>query len=402
MLAVLISGAASLYFIYFIALALMGSTEPLSGYHFYFPFSDFLVFHGATRAFFEGKLGLIYDTNAFTDFQNALYGAFIHMRMPYNIQLSFRPFFYPPLWLLDLLPFGLLPVEISAIVFLLVTGTLCAIALRLYGLGTGTVLAILTAPPAILLVVTAQNTYLSVALLYGGMALLAKRPVIAGVLLGFLAYKPQLWIMIPLALLVARDWRPLIAMIATVMVLSLASLVLFGADFWLDFIAAAQHASSSEGAAERYAHFKDMMVTITGASMKLGLSAATATALQFVGSIVAVGAVIWAFARYPDRPERLAILVTATFLLSPHILIYDMLLLMPAVALMFLHPSPAGFLPGERIVYGALWLLPLVSTKLSFFGWPIAPLAILLFGLIAVLRLHRTSRVELPIAVVAH
>ena len=30
------------------------------------PFPDFLVFHAAARAFFEGKLALVYDTDAFT------------------------------------------------------------------------------------------------------------------------------------------------------------------------------------------------------------------------------------------------------------------------------------------------------------------------------------------------
>jgi hypothetical protein len=67
-------------------------------------FPDLLVFYAAARAFFAGKLALVYDIDAFTQYQNAL----LADRFPRP--LHFRPFFYPPTWLLMLLPFGLLGV----------------------------------------------------------------------------------------------------------------------------------------------------------------------------------------------------------------------------------------------------------------------------------------------------
>jgi len=78
-------------------------------------FPDFLVFYAATPAFFAGKLALVYDIDAFTHYQNAL----LADRFPRP--LHFRPFFYPPTWLLMLLPFGLLGVASAYSAFMSLT-----------------------------------------------------------------------------------------------------------------------------------------------------------------------------------------------------------------------------------------------------------------------------------------
>ena len=62
---------------------------------------------------------------------------------------------------------------------------------------------------AVWVILAGQNTFLSLALFYGGMRLVDRAPAIAGILLGLLAYKPQLFLLIPVALLAARRWRVL-------------------------------------------------------------------------------------------------------------------------------------------------------------------------------------------------
>src|SRR5262249_14697279 len=183
--------------------------------------SSFLVFHAAARAFFDGKLGTVYDTAAFPTLQSALYGALLPG------SLDFRPFLYPPTWLIGLLPFGLMPVGLAAALFLIVTGVASVVALRTLGLGRTAILAIVTAPAAASVVIVGQNTFPSVALFSGGFALLERRPVLAGVLLGLLAYKPQIWALVPLALLSARAWRALLALVVTVAVVTLVAWLLF-------------------------------------------------------------------------------------------------------------------------------------------------------------------------------
>ena len=51
-----------------------------------------------------------------------------------------------------------------------------------------------------------HNGFLTTALLGGALLLLHRRPWLAGVLIGLLAYKPQFGVLIPLALLADRRW----------------------------------------------------------------------------------------------------------------------------------------------------------------------------------------------------
>jgi hypothetical protein len=110
---------------------------------------------------------------------------------------------------------------------------------------------------------------------------------------------------------------------------------------------------------------------------------------------------VWlAFRRYPSSPARTALLATATFLVSPYTLNYDLLLLMPAAVALFRAGAATGFLPGERLVHLVLWLMPLAGMVLNRFGLPIVPLVILLFGAVAWARLT-TPKGELPAAAAA-
>jgi hypothetical protein len=151
------------YDILFVATSIAGLA--VLGYRFDVLFPDFLVFHAAAQAALEGKLSVIYDTAALTDLQNKLYAA----RLPYEI--GFRPFLYPPPWLLDLPPFGA-----GLASFLALAEGLCTVALRAVALSWRAILAILVAPAAAWVVLAGQNTFLSAALLYGGFALLERRP----------------------------------------------------------------------------------------------------------------------------------------------------------------------------------------------------------------------------------
>ena len=61
-----------------------------------------------------------------------------------------------------------------------------------------------------------QNGFLTAALLGGALHLLDRRPWLAGVLIGCLAYKPQFGVLIPLALLAGGRWSTIAAAVATV------------------------------------------------------------------------------------------------------------------------------------------------------------------------------------------
>src|ERR1700694_5110801 len=77
-----------------------------------------------------------------------------------------------------------------------------------------------------------QNGFLTAALLGGALHLLDRRPWLAGVLVGCLAYKPQFGVLIPLALLAGGRWSTIGAAVATVAGLVALSFVLLGGGVW--------------------------------------------------------------------------------------------------------------------------------------------------------------------------
>ena len=80
-------------------------------------------------------------------------------------------------------------------------------ALRLAMPGQGALLLALAAPAVFINAVGGQNSTWTAALFGSGLSLLERRPLLAGGLLGLLIYKPQLGLLIPVALLAGRHWR---------------------------------------------------------------------------------------------------------------------------------------------------------------------------------------------------
>jgi len=362
--------AVGVYNVLYVYFTLSGG--PMIGPRLTVLFPDFLVFHAAVRAWIEGKIALIYDVDAFSAFQNTIYID----RLPKG--LSFRPFLYPPLWLLMLLPLGALGVSKAYGVFMAATAGI-ATALEGWRDWPGW-LAVVLSPAAAWVVLSGQNTFLSLGLFHGGLHLLERAPFAAGILLGLLAYKPQIWVLVPLALIAARQWKALAATLATVAVMALASLGIFGLDFWHAFLGAVREASSEAATERMFQQMHVQMTTLLAAARMAGLSPGIAGLLQFAGAALAIAAVWFAFRRHGPGPAQTAVLACATFLVSPYTLNYDLLLLMPSVVALHRRGATAGFLPGERILHGLLWLLPTVGWMLNQLGLPVVPLVILLFG----------------------
>jgi hypothetical protein len=370
-------GAFGLYDLLYVVFLLSGG--PLIGPQMTDLFPDFLVFWAAAHAWLEGKLALIYDIDAFTRYQSALYPD----RFPQGI--DFRPFLYPPIWLLMLLPLASVAVAKAYALFMAGTTALAsALAGRrdLWGW-----LAVLTSPAAVWTVLAGQNTFLSVAVFYGGLYLLDRSPAAAGVLLGLLAYKPQIWVLVPVALLAGRHWRTFAWMAATVVALGLCSLAVFGFPFWLAFVDAAREAASPRVVDAMFVRVFMHMTTLLAAARIVGLPPLPGGLVQVAGSLLAVVAVWFAFGRKGQSDARIAVLATATFLVSPYTLNYDLLLLMPAAVTMFRQGAVDGFRPMERLVLLLLWLMPTFGMILNRQGVPLMPLVTLLFGWFAWRRL---------------
>ena len=77
---------------------------------------------------------------------------------------------------------------------------------------------------------------LTAALVGGALAILDRRPIVAGILFGLMAYKPQFGLMIPVVLAASGRWRTFSSAVATVALLAAAATLVFGWQVWHAFL----------------------------------------------------------------------------------------------------------------------------------------------------------------------
>ena len=199
----------------------------------------------------------------------------------------------------------------------------------------------MAACPAVLTnVYIGQNGLWSAALLGFGLVELERRPILAGVFLGLLAYKPQIAMLVPVALIAGGCWRALAAAALTVAALVIASLAYHGLATWQAF--AAQLGAVGGLIAQTNLDVGKLQ-TLYGALRALGMPPQAALAAQIAAAAAAVAAtfVIW------RRPSPFALkaagLAAATLMVSPYLFVYDLAVLMVAQAFLIRYAQDAGY-----------------------------------------------------------
>ena len=208
-----------------------------------------------------------------------------------------------------------------------------------------------------------HNGFLTTALVAGALSQLDRRPWLAGLLFGLLAYKPQFGVMIPLALAAGAYWRSFAAAAGTVLGLAVAVTLLFGPEVWTAFLASTHFTrvvvleQGSTGFEKIQTFFSQ--VRFLGGPVTLAYAAQAAISL--LAAIVLVR--LW---RGPARfGVRGAALCLATLLGTPYLLDYDLMLLAPALLLLAAEGRKRGFQPFELSLLTFLWLVPLAARNLS-------------------------------------
>ena len=80
---------------------------------------------------------------------------------------------------------------------------------------------------------------------------------------------------------------------------------------------------------------------------------------------LAVAATWYAFRHHRSGAARTAVLLAGTFFVSPYMLNYDLLLLMPAVIALYRRGATEGFHPLEPLVYAGMWVIPTLTLYFS-------------------------------------
>jgi alpha-1,2-mannosyltransferase len=284
-------------------------------------------------------------------------------------------FHYPPMYLLMVLPLSMLPFIVSWILF--ETATLAgyiAVVRRIAPVSPGLWLAI-TFPGVIVNFTCGQNGFLTTALIGGGLLMLDRAPILAGLLFGLMSYKPQFALLIPLALIAARRWRAFAATAVTAILFAAASFAVFGPSTWHAFLVSVQFTQKivlEQGGIPMYT-----LQTVFGAIRMWGGSVGLAYALQAAVALYAAAAVIWIW--QSDRPFALkaAALAAGSLMVSPYVLQYDLVLLALPIAWLAMEGYQQGFLPYEKTMLLAAWILPRIGLAVSQMAKiPIAPIVI--------------------------
>ncbi len=265
------------------------------------------------------------------------------------------PFPYPPTYLLMIRPLGLLSYTVAHATWSGVTFLAYAAALWCPRAWWLTALIAIFAPATLANLLSGQNGFLSAALLIGGIRLASPHPVLGGVLLGLLSYKPQFGILIVVALAAARLWRTVFAATITVMAVVAASLIAFGDKPWTAWI----RAMPDFWAIWYSEHLLllNKMPTVLANALALGLSLRLAFVSQAVVSF-AVAAAVWiVFRRKPDMSSAAALAV-GSILATPYAFYYDLTLVAAAVAVVAAEYG-AALSVKEVLVLAVALLLPL-------------------------------------------
>ncbi|WP_428377996.1 glycosyltransferase family 87 protein [Lichenicoccus sp.] len=277
--------------------------------------NDFFAFHSFSAFARHYPAGSIYDYRLLHSFQG----------LP---PWSTFPYFYQPLMLLLVSPLAYLPYSIGYVIWMAVGLSGCLFVFCVMEGSAAAMMALLVAPSTLVVAINGQSGLIATALLFGGFSLLERRPVLAGVFFGMLIYKPQLFVLVPVALLAGGRWRTIVVGGVTAMLFILASIVLFGFSVWaswwthLPMIGATIVAKGVES--------RFWMATVTSNLLVFGVDLHRAALIQSVASLLAIVAVTFCARRGSPMLTAAAVAV-GTFLTTPFAFDYDLVLVTGAV-----------------------------------------------------------------------
>jgi hypothetical protein len=204
-----------------------------------------------------------------------------------------------------------------------------------------------------------HNGFLTAALMGFGLIILDARPILAGILFGLLAYKPQFGVMIPLVLLAAGRWRTLFAATATVAALVVAATFAFGTETWRAFFVFAEYTRTIVLETGETGWHK--IQSVFSWARMWGAPVSLAYAIQGAVTLAVAAALVWLWRSRESFALKAAALCLAAVLATPYSLDYDLMVLAPAIAFFAIDGLERGFAPWEKTALAFLWIVPLIA-----------------------------------------
>jgi len=316
------------------------------------PKVDYIAYWAAAKLTLDGQPTLAYDDAAVKQTQTDEIGS----------SVDGLPWLYPPFALLIFLPLALLPYAASFAAWLLVSGAIMLSAVRRIARAPWGVWLALAFPATAFNLISGQAGMLSAGLFAWGMLLLPKRPVLAGAVLGMMAFKPHFVPLILLALFAGRQKQALLSTLGSAAAISLASLALFGTGPWQAFLSDLPHTTDLlfQGVFP-----VQKMQSVSAMALSFGLGAVPTQALQAVTTLSAAAFVVWLWRRDTAFEYKVAGLGLAALLATPYVYHHDLTVLGVAMLYFALRARESGWQRWEREAVAIAFFLPLASFVLG-------------------------------------
>jgi hypothetical protein len=256
-----------------------------------------------------------------------------HGLVPGSVGVSW--FVSPPVAVWLYLPLAWLPYGVSTVVWTAVSAGLLAASLLLaqpQTTGQGrrdyaVVVVVFAASPVVLeLVGGGQDSAVALLVLMLGIRLLlVGRGVLAGCVLALGIFKPQLFVLVPLALLIQQRYRATAAFTATAVMLCALSVITVGIAPWRSWWAALSSPLYQESVQVGQTW---KMQSVSSLLTALGAPAAVSYLVLALGA----SALVLTTRRIGhDSAQVWALTVLTTVVFSPHVMLYDLVILLPAM-----------------------------------------------------------------------
>ena len=274
--------------------------------------NDFNNVYTAGQLVLAGEPAAAYDWDRHKQMQRELTG---------DVKSAFFPWPYPPTFLFIASILALMPYAVLRFTWAVATFAMYAIALQRIT-PTSTQFAVLLATPAAWFsMFVGQNGAFTAALVGFALVTLPSQPVIAGICIGLLSYKPHLGLLFPIALAAAGHWRAFFAAGVTVAALAIASVLAYGTGPWLAMPAQLEHVM----AIVKVADYPQRLQSVFGLSISLALPPQVASALQLLLLLGLAAATAWIWKQKDVAYDlKAAFLVAALTLASPYQFVYDL------------------------------------------------------------------------------
>ena len=332
-------------------LVLSSTTAGPIGRHGQLVGADFLQFYTSASLAREGRLDALYDRDAYLEAARRL--------VPEAKDTTYLPIYGPQVALV-LEPLAGLSWQAALRVWLAANAALYALCVaavwrrcpHLAGHGRDAALGALAWPAAFAMLGAGQASSASLACFTGAwLALRAERRFLAGLALGSLAWKPQLGLAVAVAFVAARDGRVIAgALVAAAAQLALPALVL-GPQVVLDYgavVADLPRLAPVLGGKTHQMHslrsFFDFVLPGRAALVCYALAA-----------LATLGLAARAWRSPAPLDLRFALLLLATALASPHLYLYDLVILAPAWLLLADRVAADPAAPAQAGLRAALW-----------------------------------------------